>query len=113
MNCRDRKKGPLLLTTCASLPSGKWGGGEESGDFVDSMTNVKKMEPLIDERINHWIGKVDELFAKTHQKMDFAPWAVYVAYDIISEVGFGELIDPTAVTGSGGGRFGRNDGYTW
>lgn len=53
------------------------------------MTNVKKMEPLIDDRINHWIGKVDDLFAQTHEPMDFAPWAVYVAYDIISEVGFG------------------------
>lgn len=56
------------------------------------MTNVKKMEPLIDDRINHWISRIDDLFAKTHQKMDFAPWAVYVAYDIISEVGFGESI---------------------
>lgn len=58
------------------------------------MTNVKKMEPLIDDRINHWIGKVDELFARTHAKMDFAPWAVYVAYDIISEVGFGQYSLP-------------------
>lgn len=67
------------------------------------MTNVKKMEPLIDDRINHWISKVDERFAKTHEKMDFAPWAVYVAYDIISEVGFGTYVVVASVVGGGGG----------
>lgn len=47
------------------------------------------MEPLIDARINDWIAKLDERFAQTGAQMDFAPWAVFVAYDIISEVGFG------------------------
>jgi hypothetical protein len=54
-----------------------------------SFTNVKKMEPLIDEQITHWIGRLDEKFATPRRPLDFAPWAVYVAYDIISEVGFG------------------------
>lgn len=54
-----------------------------------SFTNVKKMEPLIDAQIQHWISRLDEKFATPHEPMDFAPWAVYVAYDIISEVGFG------------------------
>ena len=54
-----------------------------------SFTNVKKMEPLIDAQIAHWISRLDEKFATTHEPLDFAPWAVYVAYDIISEVGFG------------------------
>lgn len=49
------------------------------------------MEPLIDTRIQDWIEKLDERFAAGQKKMDFAPWAVFVAYDIISEVGFGEL----------------------
>lgn len=56
------------------------------------MSNIKKMEPLIENRIEHWINKLDELFVKTHKTLDFSPWAVYVAYDIISEVGFGEFL---------------------
>jgi len=54
-----------------------------------SFTNIKRMEPLVDARMNDWVAKIDELFAKTGEKFDFAPWAVYMAYDIISEVGFG------------------------
>lgn len=48
------------------------------------------MEPLIDVRIKEWVDKISEKFAKTGDKFDFAPWAVYMAYDVISEVGFGE-----------------------
>jgi len=47
------------------------------------------MEPLVDLRINDWINKLSTSFAKTGKKFDFAPWAVYMAYDVISEVGFG------------------------
>lgn len=47
------------------------------------------MEPLIDVRIRDWIAKLNERFAETGAQLDFAPWAVFVAYDIISEVGFG------------------------
>ena len=54
-----------------------------------SFSNIKKMEPLVDARISDWINKIDELFAKTGNKFDFCPWAVFMAYDIISEVGFG------------------------
>lgn len=54
-----------------------------------SFTNVKKMEPLIDAQIRHWIDQLDEKFATPRKPLDFAPWAVYVAYDIISEIGFG------------------------
>ncbi|KAG9671142.1 flavonoid 3',5'-hydroxylase, partial [Aureobasidium melanogenum] len=54
-----------------------------------SFSNIKKMEPLIDLRINDWINELRTRFAKTGEKLDFAPWAVYMAYDVISEVGFG------------------------
>ncbi|THW27004.1 flavonoid 3',5'-hydroxylase [Aureobasidium pullulans] len=47
------------------------------------------MEPLVDLRINDWINKLSTSFAETGKKFDFAPWAVYMAYDVISEVGFG------------------------
>ncbi|KAG0158664.1 hypothetical protein PDIDSM_6183 [Penicillium digitatum] len=55
-----------------------------------SFSNIKKMEPLVDERITQWIGKLNEKFAKSGEAFDFAWWAVYMAYDIISEIGFGE-----------------------
>ena len=54
-----------------------------------SFTNIKRMEPLIDQNIERWIDKLDRRFAQTGKKFDFAPWAVYMAYDVISEVGFG------------------------
>jgi cytochrome P450 len=43
-----------------------------------SFSNIKKMEPLIDARIMHWIHKLDELFSATGDKFDFCPWAVYM-----------------------------------
>lgn len=55
-----------------------------------SFTNVKKMEPLIDERVEFWCSRVDALFASTKAPFDFSRWAAYMAYDVISEVGFGE-----------------------
>jgi cytochrome P450 len=54
-----------------------------------SFSNIKKMEPLLDATIGYWISRLDDLFAETGKKFDFAPWAVYMAYDVISEVGFG------------------------
>lgn len=54
-----------------------------------SFSNVKKMEKLFDGTIQSWIDKLDQRFAQTHEKFDFAPWAVYMAYDVVSEIGFG------------------------
>jgi len=54
-----------------------------------SYSNIKKMEPLVDANIFRWLDKMDTLFAQTGAKFDFCPWAVYMAYDIISEIGFG------------------------
>ncbi|KAH7395175.1 cytochrome P450 [Phaeosphaeria sp. MPI-PUGE-AT-0046c] len=54
-----------------------------------AFSNVKKMEPLIDHRISDWLAKLELRFGDTGREFDFAPWAVYMAYDIISEVGFG------------------------
>jgi hypothetical protein len=47
------------------------------------------MEPLIDTRVEHWIAGLEERFATTNFRFDFAPWAVFLTYDVISEVGFG------------------------
>ncbi|KAH7115925.1 cytochrome P450 [Dendryphion nanum] len=53
-----------------------------------AFSNIKKMEPLIDDRLKDWLDRIDEKFANK-QRFDFAPWAVFMAYDIISEIGFG------------------------
>ncbi|PLB47364.1 putative cytochrome P450 monooxygenase [Aspergillus steynii IBT 23096] len=54
-----------------------------------SFSNVKKMEPLVDMRIRDWLQKMNENFVKTGNSFDFSWWAVYFAYDVISEMGFG------------------------
>ncbi|KAF2727605.1 cytochrome P450 [Polyplosphaeria fusca] len=54
-----------------------------------AFSNIKKMEPLVDHRIAVWLDKIGHLFAQTGKQFDFAPWAVFMAYDIISEIGFG------------------------
>ncbi|KAI3317589.1 cytochrome P450 [Xylariaceae sp. AK1471] len=53
------------------------------------LSNVKKMEPLLDRLIEQWIKKLDQSFAQSGNKFDFAPWSVYLAYDIIGDIGFG------------------------
>ncbi|KAI1343777.1 cytochrome P450 [Xylariaceae sp. FL0016] len=52
-------------------------------------TNVKKMEPLMDALIRRWTAQLDARFADTGEDFDFAPWSVYLAYDIIGDIGFG------------------------
>ncbi|THY78911.1 flavonoid 3',5'-hydroxylase [Aureobasidium pullulans] len=80
--------------------SGSFGNVESLFNMQDWKTHARfrkvaagsyrhKMEPLVDLRINDWINKLSTSFAKTGKKFDFAPWAVYMAYDVISEVGFG------------------------
>ncbi|KAJ5391839.1 hypothetical protein N7509_007329 [Penicillium cosmopolitanum] len=54
-----------------------------------SFTNIKSMEPMIDARIREWSDKLNGTFVKSGEAFDFAWWAVYMAYDIISEIGFG------------------------
>lgn len=59
------------------------------------MTAVRGMEHHIDERINEWILKLDELYAgrdseKKKKYFDFTPWTNYVAYDVLSDAVFGE-----------------------
>lgn len=51
--------------------------------------NIKRMEPLMDVLMEQWITKLDQMFAQTGDKFDFAPWSIYLAYDIIGDIGFG------------------------
>lgn len=55
-----------------------------------STSNIRKMEPLIDEQIKHWMTKLHDNFAVPGESFDFARWAVYLAYDVVSSVGFGK-----------------------
>lgn len=41
-----------------------------------SFTNVSKMEPMMDERLEAWIQRIDEDFASTGKEFDFCDWAV-------------------------------------
>ena len=57
-----------------------------------AFSNIKKMEPLVDANMHNLIRTMEERFASTGQKFHFAPWAVFMAYDIISEIGIGAPI---------------------
>lgn len=41
-----------------------------------SFSNLKKMEPLVDENMRKWIAKIDDRFAKTHDEFRFDAWAM-------------------------------------
>ncbi|KAF6836436.1 cytochrome p450 [Colletotrichum plurivorum] len=55
-----------------------------------AFSNIRKMEPFLDHHIARWTEKLDKNFASTGKRLDFAPWAVYLVYDIVSDVGFGQ-----------------------
>jgi cytochrome P450 len=78
-----------------------------------SFTNIKKMEPLIDNRMQEWVDKLQQTFAKTGEPFDLCAWAVYMAYDIVSEIGFGAPFGfVPAGTDIGGLIQGFHDGMT-
>jgi cytochrome P450 len=54
-----------------------------------SSSIIRKLEPLIDEQIKHWMAKLHDNFAVPGESFEFARWAVYLAYDVISSVAFG------------------------
>ena len=43
----------------------------------------------MDIRIEDWLKSLENNFLGSNSRFDFAPWAVFRAYDVISEVGFG------------------------
>ncbi|KAH8661686.1 cytochrome P450 [Tricladium varicosporioides] len=56
-----------------------------------SFSNIKKMEPLIDARMTEWADTISERFT-SGKAFDLCDWAVFMAYDIVSEIGFGAPI---------------------
>ncbi|UNI24529.1 hypothetical protein JDV02_010266 [Purpureocillium takamizusanense] len=59
-----------------------------------SFSNVQRMEPLVDEQVRRWIDRIDASFAAPPlcREFNFVPWAFYLAYDVVSSVGFGAPI---------------------
>ncbi|ESZ92863.1 putative cytochrome P450 monooxygenase [Sclerotinia borealis F-4128] len=57
-----------------------------------SYSKIVKAEPLVDKMILAWLTKLTELFAQTQVPIDMGSWATYVAFDTISEVGFGQAL---------------------
>ena len=53
-----------------------------------SLTKIKRMEPLIDAQISRWFSRLDALFGQG-KPFDFCPWSVYMAYDVVTDIGFG------------------------
>ncbi|MCJ1435286.1 hypothetical protein MMC27_004658 [Xylographa pallens] len=77
-----------------------------------SIINIKKMEHLVDARISAWLNKMDLSFSKTGAKFDFAPWASFMAFDIVSDVAFGAPFGfVESATDVGGLIQGLHDGF--
>ena len=55
-----------------------------------SFSNIKKMEPLVDRRIESWLEKLKSEFLETGNEFSFSDWAAYLVFDVISEVAFGK-----------------------
>ena len=53
-----------------------------------ALSNIQRMEPLLDKHILHWIGAIDERYAKQEKPVDFSHWSHYLAYDTITDLGF-------------------------
>ncbi|KAI5788669.1 cytochrome P450 [Pyronema domesticum] len=53
---------------------------------------IKPMETLVDVRIDEWTSKLEANFAAGNKKFDFAAWATFFAYDVISELAFGKAL---------------------
>lgn len=43
-----------------------------------TLTNLKPLEGQIDARVVQWTSVLNEKFAQTGEKMDFAQWSQYV-----------------------------------
>ncbi|KAF4632208.1 hypothetical protein G7Y89_g5919 [Cudoniella acicularis] len=55
-----------------------------------SFSKIIKTEPLVDVQIINWLKRMETLFVQTGKPLDFATWGTYLAFDIISVIGFGQ-----------------------
>lgn len=54
-----------------------------------SFTSIKKMEPMVDERIKSWLGRLRTNFAETGHRFSLALWSTFLVFDVVSAVAFG------------------------
>ncbi|KAI5776491.1 cytochrome P450 [Geopyxis carbonaria] len=69
---------------------------------------VMKMEGAVATRVDEWVETMGREFADTGRKLDFAYWASYYAYDVISELCFGR---PFGFIKAGNDFYGLADGF--
>lgn len=55
-----------------------------------STGNIRKMEPVIDKRVEHWLSTINERFVKEGSDFDLAPWVTFLTHDVISDLAFGQ-----------------------
>jgi hypothetical protein len=54
------------------------------------LTSIRKFEEFVDVRLVEMMGVFDSRFVQQNTPCDFAIWAQYVAYDIVSDIVFGK-----------------------
>ena len=57
-----------------------------------SMTNLKRFEGEVDDHIEELCSLFREKFAKTKLPLDFACWAQWFVYDLVTQLGFGKAV---------------------
>lgn len=55
-----------------------------------SAGNIRKMEPVMDRRIDHWLSTMEERFVEGGREFDLAPWVTFLTHDVISDLAFGQ-----------------------
>ena len=79
------------------------------------MSYIASHEKLVDQTMEHFFRRLDELFVQTNDACDFGTWIQYFAWDVIGNLtfskplGFVELGDDVEnITASIGKFFGLN-----
>ncbi|KAJ5721031.1 P450 monooxygenase [Penicillium malachiteum] len=53
-----------------------------------SLSNIMRMEPLLDKHISKWLNKVKCKFAEDQKPLDYPMWSSFLSYDTITDVAF-------------------------
>ncbi|KAL4943166.1 hypothetical protein BDV06DRAFT_211288 [Aspergillus oleicola] len=53
-----------------------------------SLSNIKRMESLVDKHILRFVEKMNAAYAERNKPMDFSVWSSYLSYDIVTDLGF-------------------------
>ncbi|KAL4808171.1 putative P450 monooxygenase [Aspergillus unguis] len=53
-----------------------------------SLSNLQRMESLIDRHILRWMDKLESAYVSQGQPVDLSKWTAYLSYDTITDVGF-------------------------